>query len=45
VDIREAQGLAWENKLAKGFNVTDVPLEFCLVNGEQVYRYLPTALW
>jgi hypothetical protein len=43
VDIREAQGLAWEHKLAKGFNVTDVPLEFCPVNGERVYRYLPNG--
>jgi hypothetical protein len=34
VEIRETQGLAWENKLVKGFNVTDVPLEFCLLNGE-----------
>jgi MazG-like family len=34
VDIRSAQDLAWENKLAKGFNTTDVPLEFCLLNGE-----------
>lgn len=28
------QQLAWQNKLAKGFNTTDVPLEFCLLNGE-----------
>jgi len=34
VDIRSAQKLAWENKLSKGFNSTDVPLEFCLLNGE-----------
>ena len=34
VDIRSAQHLAWQNKLAKGFNTTDVPLEFCLLNGE-----------
>lgn len=34
MDIRSAQRLAWENKLAKGFNTTDVPLEFCLLNGE-----------
>ena len=33
-DIRAAQKLAWENKLAKGFNTTDVPLEFCLLSGE-----------
>lgn len=34
MDIRSAQKLAWENKLAKGFNTTDVALEFCLLNGE-----------
>lgn len=34
MDIRSAQKLAWENKLAKGFNTTDIPLEFCLLNGE-----------
>jgi hypothetical protein len=34
VDIRAGQKLAWENKLAKGFNTTDVPLEFCLLHGE-----------
>jgi NTP pyrophosphatase (non-canonical NTP hydrolase) len=32
--IRSAQKLAWENKVAKGFNTTDVPLEFCLLQGE-----------
>jgi hypothetical protein len=34
VDIRLAQKHAWQNKLAKGFNTTDVPLEFCLLNSE-----------
>jgi hypothetical protein len=34
MDIRLAQRLAWENKLAKGFDTTDVPLEFCLLSGE-----------
>jgi NTP pyrophosphatase (non-canonical NTP hydrolase) len=34
VDIRSAQKLAWDNKTAKGFNTTDIPLEFCLLNGE-----------
>lgn len=29
--IREAQRRAWANKLAKGFNITDVPLEFGLL--------------
>jgi len=34
VDIRSAQARAWANKVAKGFNTTDVPLEFCLLQGE-----------
>ena len=27
----DAQGRAWANKVAKGFNTTDVPMEFCLL--------------
>jgi hypothetical protein len=34
VDIRSVQKLAWDNKVAKGFNTADVPLEFCLLSGE-----------
>jgi NTP pyrophosphatase (non-canonical NTP hydrolase) len=34
VDIRSGQRLVWENKKTKGFNTTDVPLEFCLLQGE-----------
>ncbi|MBL1109716.1 hypothetical protein JK361_34930 [Streptomyces sp. 5-8] len=34
MDIAEAQRLAWENKLSKGFNITDVPLEFGLLTAE-----------
>ncbi|MEJ8646304.1 hypothetical protein WKI68_43745 [Streptomyces sp. MS1.HAVA.3] len=34
VEIREAQKLAWSNKLEKGFNTTDVPLEFGLLTAE-----------
>jgi len=34
VEIRLAQKLAWANKVEKGFNTTDVPLEFCLLNSE-----------
>jgi NTP pyrophosphatase (non-canonical NTP hydrolase) len=26
--------LAWDNKIANGFNTTDVPLEFCLLQSE-----------
>lgn len=32
--MRAAQKSAWENKLVKGFNTTDVPLEFCLLVAE-----------
>ena len=34
MDFADAQRRAWENKLAKGFNVTDVPMEFCLLMEE-----------
>ena len=34
MQIRSAQKLAWANKVAKGFNTTDVPLEFCLLQSE-----------
>ncbi|RCH70485.1 hypothetical protein DT019_03070 [Streptomyces sp. SDr-06] len=32
--LPEIQAAAWDNKLAKGFNVTDVPLEFGLLTAE-----------
>ncbi|MEV7817861.1 MazG-like family protein [Streptomyces flaveolus] len=34
MDIAEAQRLAWENKLSKGCNTTDVPMEFGLLTAE-----------
>ncbi|MGH8571315.1 MAG: MazG-like family protein [Gammaproteobacteria bacterium] len=34
LEIKEAQQLVWANKIAKGFNTTDVPLEFMLLQGE-----------
>jgi MazG-like family len=34
VDILSAQKRAWQNKVAKGFNTSDIPLEFCLLQGE-----------
>jgi NTP pyrophosphatase (non-canonical NTP hydrolase) len=34
LEIRDVQKLTWENKLAKGFNTSNVPLEFCLLQGE-----------
>jgi hypothetical protein len=39
MDIRSGQKLAWENKVAKGFNTTDVPLEFCLLQGEMTEAF------
>lgn len=34
MDIRVVQHQAWDNKLAKGFNVTDVAVEFGLLTAE-----------
>lgn len=34
VNIRETQRIAWGNKVTKGFNVSDTPLEFMLAHGE-----------
>ena len=34
MDIRSGQELAWENKLVKRFNTTNIPLEFCLLQAE-----------
>jgi hypothetical protein len=34
-----AQKRAWQNKVAKGFNITDIPLEFCLVQGEMAEAF------
>jgi NTP pyrophosphatase (non-canonical NTP hydrolase) len=34
MDIRSVQEEAWRNKQAKGFNLTDVPLEFGLLTAE-----------
>lgn len=34
ITFRDAQSRAWSNKLAKGFNVTDVPMEFGLLHEE-----------
>jgi hypothetical protein len=39
MDIRSGQKLAWENKVAKGFNMTNVPLEFCLLQGEMAEAF------
>jgi predicted kinase len=47
--LAEAQRRVWRNKLAKGFNTTDVPLEFCLLSGEvaeafEAWRRRPEGL-
>ena len=34
MNIKEIQKEVYQNKINKGFNVTDVPLEFCLLYGE-----------
>lgn len=34
LDIRTAQKLAWKNKVTKGFNLADIPLEFGLLSAE-----------
>jgi hypothetical protein len=34
VDISSVQQQAWDNKVAKGFNISDVPLEFGLLTAE-----------
>lgn len=34
MNIRRVQREAGANKILKGFNLTDVPLEFCLLQGE-----------
>ena len=39
MDIRSAQKRAWQNKVAKEFNTTDVPLEFCLLQGEMAEAF------
>ncbi len=39
MDIRSAQKRAWQNKVAKGFNTTDIPLEFCLLQGEMAEAF------
>jgi NTP pyrophosphatase (non-canonical NTP hydrolase) len=34
IDLKKLQGEVWDNKLAQGFNVTDIPLEFSYTYGE-----------
>lgn len=39
MQVREMQAEAYRNKLEKGFNVTDVSKEFCLLYGEVAEAY------
>jgi len=39
MDLRSAQKKVYQNKLDKGFNVTDVSKEFCLLYGEVAEAY------
>jgi hypothetical protein len=32
--MRDVQAAAWKNKLDKGLNTTNIPLEFCYLNAE-----------
>ncbi|MFE3579863.1 nucleoside triphosphate pyrophosphohydrolase family protein [Streptomyces vinaceus] len=31
MDLSSLQPLVWDNKVRKGYNTTDVPLEFCML--------------
>ena len=39
MDLREAQKAVYKNKVDKGFNVTDINKEFCLLYGEVAEAY------
>ena len=39
MDFTTAQRLVWQNKVAKGFGTTDVPLEFCLLQAEMAEAF------
>lgn len=39
MDMKTMQKLVYQNKVDKGFNVTDVNLEFCLLYGEVAEAY------
>ena len=40
MELEEMQRLAWENKLNKGFNTTNVEKEFCLLTSEVGEAYM-----
>ncbi len=39
IDLKQLQKDVYENKLEKGFNVTDINKEFCLTYGEVAEAY------
>lgn len=39
MDLRVSQKAVYENKINKGFNVTDINKEFCLLYGEVAEAY------
>lgn len=39
IDLNKIQKEVYENKLNKGFNVTDINKEFCLIYGEVAEAY------
>ena len=39
MNMKEIQKEIWQNKLNKGFNITDVHKEFCLLYGEVAEAY------
>lgn len=39
MDLQEMQKKVYQNKLDKGFNVTDIPKEFCYLYGEVAEAY------
>lgn len=39
IDLQKIQKDVYQNKLAKGFNVTDINKEFCLIYGEVSEAY------
>lgn len=39
MDLRETQKAVYKNKIDKGFNVTDINKEFCLLYGEVSEAY------
>jgi NTP pyrophosphatase (non-canonical NTP hydrolase) len=39
LDLKQLQKEVYNNKVEKGFNVTDVPMEFCYIYGEVSEAY------